>query len=238
MSRQLLHLVVGAGEVGTALGEILDAPVRDIELEEEPERVWMLHISFPYSEGFDDWVRAYRDRYDATVVVVHSTVPVGTCRRLGVCHSPVRGRHPHLAEGMRAHVKFFAGVGAEEASLVFWQRGVATEVVADPESTEAGKLWDLLQYGWSIMLQKRAYAWCRRVGADPDVAYRQMNLAYNAGYQQLGEPQFVRPVLEEQPGRIGGHCVVPNMAFVDDALARLLEDFDAALEENRERLHA
>src|SRR5690606_40778498 len=50
-------------------------------------------------------VQRYAAEHGAELVVVHSTVPVGTCDANGWVHSPVRGRHPNLVGGLRKFVK-------------------------------------------------------------------------------------------------------------------------------------
>lgn len=217
----MIQVVIGAGEVGRAIGEVLGCEVRDIEGTSHPADV--LHICFPWSEGFIEAVEDYRGQYQPSLIVVHSTVPVGTCRRLNAVHSPVTGKHPHLAESIRTFVKLFGGDRAAEAAELFV--GVRTETYPDPETTEAGKLWATLQYGWLIALQKEAYRFCQQVGADPDIAYRRFNEVYNAGYAALDEP-YRLPILDNVPGPIGGHCVIPNARLTPTPIADVLCDLD------------
>lgn len=229
------HLVIGAGEVGRAVAEVLEADVRDITPDMwDPYLVDMLHICFPYSESFIEDVTEYRRRYEANIVVIHSTVPVGTTRALNACHSPVRGQHPNLVDGIRTFTKFFGGEGAEQAASAFWERGVSSEVVENPETTEAGKLWDLLQYGLSIIAQKEMYRWCEEQGADFDVAYTRFNHTYNQGYEELGKPEVRRPVLQNVPGPIGGHCVIQNAPFIDHLLSKVLLELNEQHEQHKE----
>lgn len=220
----MIQVVIGAGEVGRAIAEVLDCEVRDITGEPHPADV--LHICFPWSDGFIEAVEAYREQYEPSLIVVHSTVPVGTCRRLKAVHSPVTGKHPHLAESVRTFVKMFGGPGANRAAAIFRAAGVTTETTPNSETTEAGKLWATLQYGWLIALQKEAYRFCRSVGADPDIAYRRFNEVYSAGYEAMGEP-YRLPVLRDVAGRIGGHCVIPNAHLTDSPLADVLTELDA-----------
>src|SRR5690606_37553242 len=134
-----------------------------------------------------------RSSYAATLVVVHSTVPVGTCDRLGAVHSPVRGRHPHLAEGVRRFVKHFAGERAAEAAAIFERCSVPVAVHGRrAAATEAGKLWELAQYGLQVVIEKQIHEWCEREGVDFDVVYTRFAQTYNDGYDTLGEPQFIR----------------------------------------------
>src|SRR5690606_9188628 len=217
------HLIIGAGEVGTALRQVLAASgpceIRDVEPVEA--QVDVLHIAFPWSATFVEHVHAYRAQHGADLVIVHSTVPVGTCDEHGWVHSPVRGRHPRLAPGLRVFVKHFGGVRASEAAY-HWPGW--TRVHPYARDTAAGKLWELIQYGVQIQAEKAIHAWCPANGVDPEIADTEFAETYNDGYRRLNEPQFVRPVLEHVPGPIGGHCVVQNARLLDHPLARIVTD--------------
>lgn len=226
----MTQMVIGGGEVGTAIHHVLldgfEVRLRDVySTDHDPADV--LHIALPWSDSFERVVAGYVEFYKAKLVVVHSTVPVGTCRRMGAVHSPVTGRHPNLEEGVRTFRKFFGGERGEDAANLFRQVGVDVEVVPDQETTEAGKLWATLQHGLLVTIQKEMYEYCRRVGADPQIAYVAMNAAYGEGYRALGE-KYVLPVLRDVPGRIGGHCVLANARLTDTPLARVLLELDEA----------
>lgn len=218
------HLVVGAGEVGTALHKVL-ATRASCEIRDVPSigelTTDVLHIAFPWSSSFVEHVHSYVAEHDANLVVVHSTVPVGTCDPFGWVHSPVRGRHPHLVDGLRTFVKHFGGDHAYEAARHWpgWSR-----VHARARDTEAGKLWELIQYGVQIRVEKAIYAWCVNNGVDPEIAYSEFAETYNRGYRDLGEHQFVRPILEHMPGPIGGHCVTQNAPLLDHPLSRIVTE--------------
>lgn len=222
------HLVVGAGEVGTAVSHVLakgfdDVTVRDVEF----VAAWgtdVLHVCFPWSPSFERDVAGYVDVHGADLVVVHSTVPVGVCDPHGWVHSPVRGRHPHLVEGLETFVKHFGGPRAVEAAAVFDTAGVSVETHESAADTEAGKLWELVQFGVQVQVEKQIHAWCAEQGIDFDVVYRRFAATYNAGYAALGHVELMRPVLEHQPGPIGGHCVVPCSMLLDHPLAAMVRD--------------
>lgn len=221
------HLVIGAGEVGFALYEVLQdcgdrVHLRDVEPADVDADV--LHICFPWSDSFVASVEAYVREHTADLVVVHSTVPVGTCDPHGWVHSPVRGRHPHLVDGLRTFMKHFGGVRASEAAKPFDSVQVPTMLHSRAAETEAGKLWELVQYGVQIRVQKAIHAWCEDHDVDFDVVYTAMALSYNEGWEQLGHREFVRPILEHVPGPIGGHCVVQNSRLLDHPLARLVDE--------------
>ena len=219
------HVVIGAGEVGQAIFNVLsekhDVYMRDIE-PDGPQRADVLHVCFPYSYNFNEAVYDYVKEYQAKLWIIHSTVPRGTSAKLSAVHSPVRGRHPALTESVRTFVKFFGGPRAAEAAAYFSECGVPVKVVADSDATEAGKMWELAQYGLAIAIEKSIYAYCEDNRLDFDTVYTLFAETYNEGYTALNEPQFVRPVLRHMPGPIGGHCVVPGSLMLNHPLASLV----------------
>lgn len=218
----MTHLVVGAGEVGTAVAAVLTRAHHTIVRDLEPVDVVaeVMHVCIPYSDQLTKQVQAYQRRHGAELVVVHSTVPVGTCDPQGWVHSPVRGRHPDLEPALDAFTKHFGGAEAALAAKLWHLCGGPVEVHDRAVETEAGKLFELVQLGAQVRIQHAIYDWCVERGIDPDAVYRRFAETYNAGYSALGEQQFVRPVLEYQPGPIGGHCVRPCSALLDHPLAQ------------------
>ena len=39
---------------------------------------------------------------------------------------------------------------------------------------------------------------------------------FNEGYTKLGDEEVIRPVFLPMPGKIGGHCLIPNCYLFDD----------------------
>lgn len=221
------HLIVGAGEVGRALAAVLECDLRDIDPGNTAGRRYdVLHVAFPWSGAFTTTVDDYVTEHSAEHVVVHSTVPPGICDTYGWTHSPVRGRHPHLEEGIRVFVKHFGGVHAREMAKPFVDRGIETRCHASAAITEAGKLWELATLGISVRVNHEIASYCERHGLPFEEVYREFRESYNDGYRQLGHPQFTQPVLDYVPGPLGGHCVAQNAPlldspFVNTLLARL-----------------
>lgn len=213
-------LIIGMGEVGTALAEVLmdqDLELYDLNSGTEPDlnaRFDILHICFPYSEKFLDYVKAYQERYQPKYTIIHSTVPVGTSRKCGAIHSPIRGIHPQLAEGIKTFVKFIGGAGASEVADYFRRTGLRVVLFDDPESTEAGKLFDTEYYRCCIEFAQRVKAYCDERGLNYHEVYTIFNQTYNEGYSLLGHPEFVRPVLQPIMKPIGGHCVMQNKELI------------------------
>jgi hypothetical protein len=229
-----VQLVIGAGEVGTAIAEVLRSAhgvgVRDLApLQVQAD---VIHIAFRWNEQFVEQVKQYEREHQADLVIIHSTVPVGTCDPRDWVHSPVRGRHPDLGRSLLAFRKHFGGHRAEEAATIFGLCGVVTSTHPNAIETEAGKLWELVQYGQQIVTEKCIHQWCKENGADFDVVYRLFAESYNEGYEILEEDWAVRPVLEHMPGPVGGHCVVPGAKLLDHYLAKEVVTGSFVLGEN------
>jgi len=228
------QLVIGLGEVGSAIQRILQCDGYDSrDGMKAPEGSFdVLHICFPYSLSFVADVSQYKSYFNAETIVVHSSVPVGTCDEHGWIHSPVRGVHPNLEQGIRTFVKYFGGVGALEAAKVFDNLGINTVVTVEARTTEALKLWDTTQYGVMIMLEKSIYEYCRQQGLDSELIYEHANRTYNLGYTRLGMEHVVRPHLKHMDGEIGGHCVIPNAHLLASPIAEMLIEFNENLKKS------
>lgn len=221
------HLVVGCGEVGRALMSVLDAaghdPAAGFTVPEDTACDY-LHVCIPYSANFANYVIGYYGRFSPKIVVIHSTVPIGTSDSLGANHSPIRGRHPHLVDSIRSFVKYVGGPQADHACNELRTFGIDARPCASARDTEAGKLLDLMQFAASIAVEKEIHQFCELNGLDFDLAYRDFNESYNDGYSKMGSGHFVRPVLDHNPGPIGGHCIIQNMKHVDsETAARVLK---------------
>ena len=223
------QIVLGLGEIGSAIRKILDCDGYDSKNGElnGSEQYDVIHVCFPYFPSFVETVMDYRKKLDARLVIVHSTVPIGTSLVLESVASPCRGVHPHLEEGIRTFVKFFGGKQAEEAAEYFSELGIPTLVDPDSRSVEAMKLWDTTIYGFNIALEKEIFDYCDRNGLNFDRVYTQANLTYNEGYEKLGMPQFKKYVLKHHKGKIGGHCVIPNCQLLDSWVAKYVESKNA-----------
>lgn len=189
-------------------------------------RADVLHVCFPWQEGFVEEVEWYRDRFGARgcLILIHSTVHVGTTSQIeNAVHCPVRGAHPNLDLGMKTFVRYAGGPRAEEAKQVLLEMGCPEVVcVKDSRVTEALKLWDTTYYAWNVVFEKAVHAYCERHGLDFNLVYTHANTTYKEGYEILHKPEVARPILEHVPGPIGGHCLIPNCRLLDDDLARFI----------------
>lgn len=218
------HIVVGLGEVGSALQQILrsDGYDNNKEFVIESKHYDFLHICIPYTGNFnfENQVNNYIDNFTPNYIVIHSTVPIGTCGKNRWTHSPIRGKHPNLKESILTFTKYVGGINALAIARELETYGIKCKVVTNADDTEAAKLYDLMQYATSILLSKHIYRMCKQKGLSFDLVYREFNRSYNKGYEAMKMKEFIRPVLEYSPGKIGGHCVIPMMELLDDPLAK------------------
>jgi hypothetical protein len=162
------QLVVGLGQIGSAVQSILGCEGVDKELS-EAKHYDVIHVAIPFNEAFDANMRQFIDLYTPDLIVVHSTVAPGTCEKFGAVHSPARGRHPNLEPGIRTFTKFFGGPRALEAAQLFADKGLDVFITEKSITTELAKLFDTTQYGLQILMQKRIKEACDKYGADFDV---------------------------------------------------------------------
>lgn len=224
-----VSLVVGLGEVGRPLLEVLkrahrvegvDLPAPDINGSAE-----FLHVCYPVE--IDDFVGVtvrYVERYRPQVVVIHSTVPVGTTRAVArrvsvpVVHSPVRGKHARMVEELTQYVKF---IGAEQPAVAgrvkanFEAAGMKTKVLPSPEASELAKLTETTYFGLLIAFAQDVNRMAQAAGVSYDDV--------TSFYEEIGYLPRVRFF----PGVIGGHCVMPNIHLLKRTYqSRLLDGIE------------
>lgn len=233
------HIVIGMGEVGKSVFEVLKSCKEykvgwhDLDACNVPfeERAHAMHVCIPHSKTFESIVRSYIAVYHPSLVIVHSSVPIGTCDANQWVHSPIRGVHPNIAQGIRTFVKYFGGLRSEEAAEIFSVMDIKTVSVRHARDCEAAKLWDTTQYGMMIVLNKIVYDWCAANKVNPEFVYKEFNRSYNEGYRELGRPEVVRPYLKNMPGPIGGHCVMQNLPLLgENQITDMINLFNSQIE--------
>lgn len=220
-------LVIGAGEVGIAVHNIFKDYYRVNIIDEGSkcdEPISYLHICFPYDVDFVEKVTEYQFQYKPAYTIVHSTVPVGTCRKLDAISSPIRGLHPHLEKGVRTFVKFIGGERASEVAEYFRRAGLRIQLCDKSETTELGKLLDTEYYRMCIEFCKKAKELSNLFDVSFLSAYTLFNQTYNEGYSKLGYEEYVRPVLQPIMTDIKGHCVMPNKSLLEQSIEQILKE--------------
>jgi len=248
MTKNKKHLVIGKGEVGMALYLLLKKkyPVSMRDKDDVLEGKFdVLHITYPSIKDFVRITKRYIKEYDPELVIIHSTIAVGTTRKVGkiAVHSPIRGMHTpghhkgikrakkpsqsgnpeYFGKSMKAFVKYFSGPKARNASRIFSKIGFKTKSLGKSETTELLKILDTTYYGWNILFMRENVRLCEKYKVDFDVVYTDANRSYNEGYKKLGMSHVIRPVLKYIPGKLGGHCVVPNTELLKDWLTETVK---------------
>jgi len=218
-------LIVGMGQVGRALYKVLEPHYLTCAWPDTSK--WMrcsgiMHICFPYSEDFEGEVKSYQEKFLPKYTVIHSTVPVGTSRKLGAIHSPVRGLHPNLESGIRTFVKYLGGGQASEVADYFRRAGLRVYLTDKPETTELMKIWSTTWYAAEIEMTKQIKRDCDK-NSVPFELWSLWAQSYNEGYGELGYPEYARPNLVPIMKPQGGHCTLGNLEFLDNWLTRILK---------------
>jgi UDP-N-acetyl-D-mannosaminuronate dehydrogenase len=214
MSKEVT-IVVGLGEVGRPLCEILGQTYDCVGVDIDPIRITqpcsVLHICIPYQiPDFIGVAAEYVAKYKPQFTVINSTVAPGTTRavaassRSQVVYSPVRGKHAWMQSDMLRYRKF---VGADDrktgnAAMVHFS-GAGFKTDRFPSST-AGEVAKLLETTWLGVLVGWAQE-AERIGLVHGVTYDEINTF-------VKEIDFLPHHIT--PGFIGGHCVMPNIQIL------------------------
>jgi len=218
-------LIIGAGEIGKSLALALkeyDLDIIDKGIERD-KTYEIMHICFPYSDKFVGSVNGYQEKYCPKYTVIHSTVPVGTSKRCNAIHSPCIGIHPHLEESLKTFTKFLGGKQASEVAQYFRRAGIKVSVTNKSETTELMKICSTSFYGLCIEWTKEV----KRLCDENDIPFESWTLwtdNYNKGYEKLGCPEYSRPNLTPIKTKIGGHCVLPNLDFLDSPFSKFIRE--------------
>jgi UDP-N-acetyl-D-mannosaminuronate dehydrogenase len=229
-------LVVGIGEVGGALADVLDRtePVlrHDLEHRDFTDPVSVMHICIPFrkSADFVQIALSYIARFKPGLTIINSTVVPGTTRAvasacgLPVAYSPIRGKHERMVYDLIRYVKFVAAADLSVALLAeshFRRAGITTRAMSNVETLELAKVAETTYFGLLIAYAQELNRYSARVGGD-----------YEEAIRFFEEVEFL-PRSHYFPGFIGGHCVVPNIELLEQVAPSQL--LDAILESNRHR---
>ena len=209
-------LVVGVGEIGGPLLEILRSRYQayglDIKPDPEIPPCEIMHLCFPFDgENFIRHSVRYIETYRPSLTIINSTVAPGTTRRIGlesktdVANSPVLGKHARMKQEMLQYTKFIGALTREagqRAAQHFANVGIKTRVVDSPETSELAKLTETTYFGVLIAWAQEVERYCKDLGTNYDEVV--------SFYEEIG----YLPRVKFFPGNIGGHCVLPNIKIL------------------------
>lgn len=226
MNDKNIVLVVGLGEVGNPLFEILSRYHHAVGIDVRPpaeqqiEHAEVMHVCYPFEiRDFVGETVRYIARYKPELTIINSTVAVGTTRKVAeysdaqVVHSPVRGKHERMQEEMHYYTKFIGALhpaDAQKAARHYESSGFKVRVLSSPEATELGKLAETTYFGVLIAWAQELERFCERTGTD-----------YDEVVSLCDEVGFFPPV-RYFPGIIGRHCVMPNIQILSEVDPSLL----------------
>jgi hypothetical protein len=230
-------LIVGKGEIGSAVGAVLsrvcDVHYVDIDPNKSDGGVKSpdyMHICFGYtnSSKFTANVLAYVKEFTPKVLVIDSTIPVGTTTKLSeelgmpVVHSPVRGRHFDMKRQVCIFKKFVGcsdRLVGEDVADHFWSAGMPSMYLGRPEITEMGKILETTYYGAVLALHQEYSLICDELGLDIVLVHNIWNDDANYGTNRLdGCDHLSKPTLN--PRAIHGHCVIPNLDLFEKSIKK------------------
>jgi hypothetical protein len=216
--------ILGYGEIGKAIARFYKNPkIKDLDRDDGLQGIDILHICIPWSDKFIEIAKKEIKEASPKITIIHSTVAPETTKKLAdefggmVVHSPCRGVHPHLFEGIKTFVKYI-GADDQKAGLTAQEHlkslGIDVKVFYPSKTTELAKILDTTYYGVCIAWHKEMQKICKKFEVNFDETVAEFNKTYNEGYVKLGKNNVVRPVLFVDDNPIGGHCVVPNAEII------------------------
>lgn len=225
-------IIVGGGEIGTSLGNVLKTChkknkkysqlIVDIKDKDYSEKLKTsscntMHVAIPFfnKNEFVKNVIKYYKAFNPKLIIIHSTVVPGTTEMVRrkttkhVAFSPVRGNHPDLTEYIQKFVKYFSCPLKETSMMVFREMPkIRMRWYENDKLIELSKLLCTTYYGVCIEWHREAARMFNKYKLPVDFL-GEWNKTYNEGYLEK-MPNVTRPILYPPKGKIGGHCVVPN----------------------------
>jgi len=249
--KDLTYGFMGFGEIGSSLYRVYEMAGYKNLIKRDPfnglndslSNCDLVNVCIPFF-GMKHFVNAIKELNlkPNTYLVIQSTIGVGTCDEMQkeldviIVHSPVRGVHPNLTEGMLTFdkymgvtEKYYNTAGVKEFIKEHLLDLNMKPVVCKAMESELAKVTSTTLYGVNIAAINDVFLMCEKYNVDFETVFTKWQTGYNEGYTKLGKSNVCRPVLKPIPrdedGKqlIGGHCVVPNSVILknmgQDAIA-------------------
>lgn len=239
----MTDLIVGMGEVGSTLYALFTSRGIDVmgtdrvsALERnyiKNKHVEFMHICIPYHPQISKDIEFFSMQHHPDFIVIHSTVPVGTCRKIqerlitrAVIASPTNGVHSRFLEDMMRYTKHYAIVDelfsykANDIIDGMRQRFPQVKRMSSQETCELAKLLcDTTYYGLLIAYRKATGRIAKKYKVDPEEMW--------TFAEKIHEFLNDRPIMYDDGKPIGGHCVLENLELGDpkDSDFQVIRDF-------------
>jgi hypothetical protein len=259
--------ILGYGEIGKSLHEVYKKAdkkhniiVRDpyLNIHNSLEKCDLINVCIPFF-GYKKFVTSLKELNlkKGCIIIIQSTIGLGTTDKIQedipdcICvQSPVRGVHPHLAEGMLTFEKYM-GVSNKyydnEDIRNFIRNHLKSinmkPVIVRAKESELAKMVSTTLYGVNIAAINDVFELCKKYNTDFNVVFTRWQEDYNKGYTKLGKSNVCRPVLTPIPPNekgekiIGGHCVLPNSVILKNMGEQNLSSFVLRYSDEKSQVH-
>ena len=222
--------IVGHGEIGKSLERVykdyneFKLTIIDKDFIRGNGNIDIMNICLPLVGFFDIVVTNYIKKYNPKLCIIHTSTTPGMTERIAekvsccVVHSPVRGVHPNLYDGLKTFKKYIGYVdnkGRDLCEKHFDRLELSYESINGPSNTELAKLYSTTYYGLCIAFHGEVKKHFDKLDLNYDII-PDWNKTYNEGYKKLGNNNVIRPVLTPPGKFIGGHCVIPNTELLQE----------------------
>ena len=170
-------------------------------------------------EKFIQIIQHYTEDYNPKLIIVNSTVPIGTTmelyKQIGglVAHSPCRGVHKnkqYMIGEFKRWTKYVGGAtpkAGAQAERHFKTAGLKTKLLKNCTDTEFAKLFETTYRTWMITFFQKMQLLANKYNkANPE-----LNIEFNETVDFIEDThrqRHDRPVMFPSP--IGGHCLIQN----------------------------
>ncbi len=222
-------LIIGAGDVGKTLAKALENYYNVFLLDKKIKNDFtnkcfeIIHICYYYDEKFIPSTIEYIDKFKSSLVIINSTVAVGTIDKIilktgfkAIVHSPIIGDHDNLLLGIKTFTKPIGSSSiyyGQKTSKHFRKAGIKTKLFNDPKITELGKLLLTSQFALNISYHQEMERIAQKGDIKFSKAVNQMKSIFNEGYSKI-RPNVILPNLF--PGKIQGKCLMQNLKILDE----------------------
>ncbi len=214
-------IIIGGGQVGYALNEILgfeyNIDTYDIKNQnkEVGDNYRIMHVCFPYNKKFITEVKKYFIKFNPKVIIIHSTIKVGTTQKLieilkykAITNSPIRGQHNQLIDSIKIFTKFVGidypnykvdGINLYNFIQEYFKKvSIHIVIYKDSRMTELAKMLCLFQYGMHNVVAYEAKKICKKFNLNYDKTVLFWNETYNQGYDifRTDFQDYHRPLLK------------------------------------------
>ena len=259
-------LVVGLGEIGSTVFTVLKQSqkfrlygidfdknkMQECEVTEPSTvlKIDVLQVCIPVENKikFVQIAKSYIEKYQPKLIIINSTVPIGTTMELYkqcgglVAHSPCRGVHKnkeYMVKEFRRWTKYVGGATPEAGKAAeehFKSAGLKTKQLANCTDTEFAKLFETTYRTWMIVFFQKMQRLANKYNTtNPDL---KIDFDETVDFiEDTHRQRHDRPVMF--PDAIGGHCLLPNSRlmlseFEPEMLKLIIESNDRMIVEKKD----